>query len=133
MEQQSTPFSSTNQMPPLGPAPAQLPPLNHPPSSHSITNGTKSVDEHKAEPTVPIQTQFESLSLHTPLQPPPANNNPTQQQFPSYQINNELSGAQESVDDNQIDNEAELNPTGELSNEDGSRGMNEKMNFCCCK
>jgi hypothetical protein len=111
--------------------PTQLPPLVHP-SSQSITNGTKFVEETKIEPSVPIQTQFESLTLNTPLQPP-ANNDSTQQQFSSFQINNEFTGPQESVDDNDNDNDNELNPTGELSNEDGSRGMNEKMNFCSCK
>jgi hypothetical protein len=117
MEQQSTPLSSINQMPPLGPAPAQLPPVLHPPSQ-SITNGTKSVGEHEVEPTVPIQSHFESLTLHTPLQPP-TDIDLTQQQFPSFHVNNEFSGAQESADDN----DAALNPSGELSNEDGSRGI----------
>ena len=30
------------------------------------------------------------------------------------------------IDDNQIDNDNELNPSGEFTNEDGPRGMNKK-------
>ena len=120
MEQQSTPFSSLNQMPPLGPAPTQLPPVVHPPPLPSSTNGTSSAAETKIESSVPIQTQFESLTLHTPLQPP-ASSDLSQQQFSSVQRNNELNGSQESIDDNDADG----NPTGELSlsNDDGTRGM----------
>jgi hypothetical protein len=131
MEQQSATFSSNNQMPPLGPAPAQLPPVVHPPRQ-TVTNGTNSVGETKVEPAVPIQTQFESLSLNTPLQPP-TGTDLSQDQFSSVQINNELSGTQESIDDNSNDNDATINPTGELSltNEDGTRGMyyNKLNNF----
>jgi len=123
MEQQSGSFSPNNQMPPLGPDPAQLPPVVHPPRQ-PVTNGTKSVDEIKVEPVVPIQTQFESLTLNTPLQPP-TNNDLSQQQFSSVQTNNQLSGTQELNDENSNDNDAIVNPNDESSftNEDGTRGM----------
>ncbi len=113
-------MESNNQMSPLGPAPTQLPPILNPPRQ-PVTNGTKSIEEHKVEPVVPIQTQFESLTLNTPLQPP-VGSDLSQQQF---QINNELGGAQESNDDNAIDNDSTINPTGELSSlsEAGTRGM----------
>jgi hypothetical protein len=115
----SVPFSSNNQMPPLGPAPTQLPPLVHPPS---MTNG--SVGENKVEPVVPIQTQFESLTLNTPLQPP-THNDRGEQQFPSDEMNNDFSGIQESTDDDPIDEDAVMNPTNELSlaTDDNTRGM----------
>ncbi|CAF0988567.1 unnamed protein product [Rotaria magnacalcarata] len=127
MEQQSTnlPSSATllpnNQMPPLGPAPTQLPPVVHPPPQ-SLTNGSKSLEETRTESAVPIQNQFESLSLNSPLQPS-ARSDLSQSKFPSVQINNELSGSQQSVDDNPIDNEAAMNPIGDLSlsSDDGTR------------
>ncbi|CAF4456056.1 unnamed protein product, partial [Rotaria magnacalcarata] len=70
----------------------------------------------------PIQNQFESLSLNSPLQPS-ARSDLSQSKFPSVQINNELSGSQQSVDDNPIDNEAAMNPIGDLSlsSDDGTR------------
>jgi hypothetical protein len=119
MEQQSTPFSSLNQIPPLGPAPIQLPPVVHPPPS-SVTNGTNSVGAAKIDSSVPIQTQFESLTLNTPLQPS-AGSDLSQQQFSFAQKANEFSGSQESLDDN----DAEDHPANELSlsNDDGTRGM----------
>jgi hypothetical protein len=129
MEQQSGSFLPNNQMPPLGPAPAQLPPVIHPPRQ-PVTNGTKSVDGTKVEPFVPIQTQFESLTLNTPLQPL-ANSDLSQQQFSSVQTNNQLSGTQELNDENSNDNDAIVNPNDELSftNEDGTRGMfSNKLN-----
>ncbi|CAF4982817.1 unnamed protein product, partial [Rotaria socialis] len=64
MEQQSTnsppsaTFSPNNQIPPLSPAPTQLPPVVHPPPQ-SLTNGSKSLEETRTESTVPIQNQFE--------------------------------------------------------------------------
>jgi hypothetical protein len=65
---------------------------------------------------VPIQAQFESLTLNTPLQPP-VGTDLSQQQFGSVQTNNESSNTQETVDDN--------DPTGDLAliNDDGTRGM----------
>ncbi|CAF2470533.1 unnamed protein product [Rotaria sp. Silwood2] len=119
MEQQSTTLPSINQMQPLGSAPTQLPPVLHPPPQ-SFANGTNSSDETKIEPTVPIQTQFESLSLNASLQPS-ARNDLSQQKFPSVQMNNEYSGAQQSIDDHPLDNDVTINPTNELSSEDGTR------------
>lgn len=110
---------SNNQIPPLGPAPTQLPPVVNPPRP-PVTNGNNSVDDKKVEPVIPIQTQFESLTLNTPLQPP-TDSDLSQHQFPSVQMNNELISTQENIDDNSNEND----PTGELSlaNDDGTRGM----------
>ncbi|UJR30951.1 hypothetical protein I4U23_018463 [Adineta vaga] len=82
---------------------SQLPSVAHPPPS-PVTNGTNKMDETKHDRSVPFQNQFESLSLNTPLQPP---------------TNNDLSGKQESIDDN----DTESNPAGELAmiNDDGAR------------
>lgn len=117
--------SNNNQIPPLGPAPTQLPPVVNPPRQ-PVTNGNNSVDETKVEPVIPIQTQFESLTLNTPLQPPTdIDLSQQQQQYPSVQMNNELSGTQENFEENSNDNDPTINPTGDLSltNEDGTRGM----------
>ncbi|CAM4903063.1 unnamed protein product [Rotaria socialis] len=125
MEQQSTnsppsaTFSPNNQIPPLNPAPTQLPPVVHPPPQ-SLTNGSKSLEETRTESTVPIQNQFESLSLNSSLRSS-ARSDLSPSKFPSVQINNELSGSQQSVDDNPIDNEAAMNPIGDLSSDDGTR------------
>ncbi|CAF4988180.1 unnamed protein product, partial [Rotaria socialis] len=79
----------------------------HPPPQ-SLTNGSKSLEETRTESTVPIQNQFESLSLNSSLQSS-ARSDLSPSKFPSVQINNELSGSQQSVDDNPIDNEAAMN------------------------
>jgi hypothetical protein len=115
--------SSNNQTPPLSPAPSQLPTIVHP-ARQTVTNGTNSIDETKVETVTPIQTQFESLTLSTPLQPS-TGSNLSQQQYPSVQLNNQLSGTQELNDENLNDNDPIMNPTSELSltNEDGTRGM----------
>jgi hypothetical protein len=89
-------------MPPLGPAPTQLPPLVHPPPPtllpsptsigvpiQSIINPNAGIPETQAEPVVPVQAQFETLSL----------NSPTTSQPP---IPNELDTSQELVDGNQM-------------------------------
>ncbi|CAF1583714.1 unnamed protein product, partial [Adineta steineri] len=117
MEQQSAPLSSLNQMPTLGPAPTQLPPIVHPPPL-STTNGSISTEEPKIEQSSPIHTQFESLNLNTPLQSS-ANIDLSQQQFRSVQINNEMDGNQDLIDGNDTD----LNPNNDLtlSNDDGTR------------
>lgn len=114
MEQSSTNIPSTGasyspntQIPPSGPAQtSQLP---------TFVNGSNSVEETKIDSNVPVHTQFESLSINTPLQPA---------KFPSVQINNEISGSQQSADDNNsIENDASINPAGDLSSDDGTRGM----------
>ncbi len=118
MDKQPETLSSNNQLPPLAPAPEQLPPVVNPPRQQ-VTNGTNKVKESKVEPTVPIQTQFESLTLNTPLEPP-AGSDLSSQQFRSVQLNN----SQETVDDNSNENDPTINPMGELSftNEEGTRG-----------
>lgn len=65
--------TSIPQMPPLGPAPAQLPPVIHPPPiavPQAVISGasTAASDAH-AESAVPIQAMFETLSLNSPLEP----------------------------------------------------------------
>ena len=61
------------QMPPLGPAPAQLPPIIHPPPTavpQSVISGSSTAaSDAQAEPAVPIQATFETLSLNSPLEP----------------------------------------------------------------
>lgn len=59
------------QMPPLGPAPVQLPPLVHPPPAPPTTAvvPNQSIAEPQVEPVVPIQTQFETLNLNSPSEP----------------------------------------------------------------
>lgn len=115
MEQQQQQQQS---LPPLAPAPTELPPVVNPPRQ-PVTNGTNPNNQTKVESTVPVHTQFESLSLNTPLQPP-ANGDLSSQQFGSVQINNELSGSQEALEEN----DPTINPQGELSltNDDGTRG-----------
>ena len=72
----------------------------------AVTNGNNKIDETKHDSSVPVQTQFESLSLNTPLQ---------------QSLDNDLSGVQESNDDNDVD----LNAASELAmiNDDSTRGM----------
>jgi hypothetical protein len=136
----TVPIPSVSQIPPLGPAPAQLPPVVHPPPlvlPQSVINGNATIQEIKMEPVIPIQAQFETLSLNTPLEPIPqlsAENDLTQQQFPSVQMNNELSTAQELVDGNPIappaaDGTVAVNPTGESSliPEEARRGKYSKL------
>lgn len=105
--------SSVNQLPALGPAPASLPPLAHPPAA---SNGSSVTKENKNEPVNPLQNQFESLSLRTPLQPPTDGDH-----FPSIQMNNEYRGQDEPVDIHSFPlSPAENDPNGDLS--DGARG-----------
>lgn len=122
MEQQAT---SNNPLPPLAPAPVELPPLVNPPRP-PVTNGTNSVNPTKSDSTVPVHTQFESLSLNTPLQPPP-NGDLSSQQLGSVQINNELGGSQETFDEN----DPTINPHADLSltNDDGTRGKTYSESF----
>ena len=62
--------SSIPPMPPLGPAPAQLPPVLHPPPIAAINgNSPAGPTETQAEAAVPIQASFETLSLHSPSEP----------------------------------------------------------------
>jgi hypothetical protein len=118
------PIQCVSQMPPLGPAPAQLPPLVHPPipPPQSVINTNVTMQES----VIPIQTQFETLSLHTPLEPIPPlsilNDLPLQQQ---EQFTSVLNPTHESVDGNPIDVNAAVNPADESSlvAEEGKRGM----------
>lgn len=116
-QQQST--TSNNPLSPLAPAPAELPPVVNPPRLPA-TNGTNPSNPTKVESTVPVHTQFESLSLNTPLQPP-TNGDLSSQPFGSVPINNEVSGSQEALEEN----DPTINPHGDLSltNDDGTRGM----------
>ena len=118
MEQQQQSATSNNPLPPLAPAPTELPPLVNPPRP-PITNGKNPGNPTKLDSTVPVHSQFESLSLNTPLQSPP-NVDLLSQQIGSVQINNELSGSQETFDEN----DPTINPHGDLSltNDDGTRG-----------
>ena len=122
MDKQPEIFSSHNQSSILPPAPEQLPPVVNPPRQQVI-NGANTINETKVEPVAPVQTQFESLSLNTPLEPP-VGTDLTSQQFGSIQIHNPLSNTDESADDNPNENDPTVNPMGELSfnNEDGTRG-----------
>jgi hypothetical protein len=98
----SIPLQSMSQMPPLGPAPVQLPPLVHPPPPgvqlQSVINTNATIQETKFESIIPVQIQFETLNLNTPLEliaPLSIIND-------SAQINNELNTSQELVDGNSI-------------------------------
>ena len=119
------------QLPPLGPAPVQLPPLVHPPIPPSqfpplvyppVPTPQSVVNTNAAnqEQVIPIQTQFETLSLTTPLEPIP-------QQSVGYdsQVLSELNTTQELVAGNPIDPDAAVNPTDEASSvgEEGRPGM----------
>lgn len=117
MEQQQS-ATSNNPLSPLAPAPVELPPLVNPPRP-PITNGTNPGNQTKSDSTVPVHSQFESLSLNTPLQSPP-NGDLLSQQIGSIQINHEISGSQETFDEN----DPTINPQGDLSltNDDGTRG-----------
>ena len=124
MEQQSAPSQTLpplnagsvptlNPLPPLGPAPASLPPLAHPPAA---SNGTSATNANKNESVTPLQNQFESLSLRTPLQPPVSGDS-----FPSIQMNNEYRGQDESVDIHSFPlPSTDSDPSGEHS--DSARG-----------
>jgi hypothetical protein len=112
------PLQTIAQIPPLGPAPAQLPPLVHPPPPGVPLQSV--IQEIKVEPIVPIQIQFETLCLNTPLEPilPIIPQSSITNDF--TQINNELSPSQEFVDGNAmaappIDSNAAINPTDESS------------------
>lgn len=63
-------------MPPLGPAPIQLPPLVNPPPPLLLPSAipvvtNQSIPEPQLEPVVPIQAQFETLNLNSPSAPVP--------------------------------------------------------------
>ncbi|CAF1560525.1 unnamed protein product, partial [Adineta steineri] len=105
----------------------------------SISNNN-ATQEIKLEPIGSFQTQFETLTLNTPLEPitsavpqAPVNEDLTQQQqqqYPSGQINNELNTTQELVNGNSIvppigEANAIVNPNGELSlvPEEGKREL----------
>ena len=93
MEEQAP--TSIDEMPPLAPAPAQLPPLVHPP------------------PLASVPVQFETLSLNTPLQPiPPLPECPAP-------VTGELSPAEKLVND-----QLAANASGDASlmSEAGKRG-----------
>jgi len=127
----SVPFVSNIPLQPLGPAPAQLPPLVHP---------IPPIVSPQLEPIVPIQTQFETLTLNSPLEPistlipqPSIGNDLTQHQYSSTQGNHELSTTQELVDGNSfalssVDGNAMVNSNGQesLTPEEGQRGMYSK-------
>ncbi|UJR15680.1 hypothetical protein I4U23_002614 [Adineta vaga] len=119
-------------MSPLGPAPAQLPPLVHPPPPQpppsmipfdSSSNNQVMAQEIKLEPMAPIKAQFGTLTLDTPLEPiPHINQHPQlgndltqqQQQFPLTQINNESNATTESIDGNAV-TESAVDSNGELT------------------
>ncbi len=126
----SIPLQSIPQMPPLGPAPAQLPPLVHPPPPLASGTSLQSVINTNAalpEAAMPVQTQFETLSLNTPLE------SIAPSSFPNdvTQINNEVGVSQVLVDGNPIappplvDPTAIANPNGEtsLAPEEAKPGM----------
>lgn len=96
------PNTSIPAVPPLGPAPANLPPVIHPPPLNlPMTILSGSVPNHSAEfapvidSTVPVQGAFETLSLRTPTEPIPTQPatvqvfDPSQVQIPS---NDEVNG-----------------------------------------
>ncbi len=123
----SVPFVSNIPLQPLGPAPAQLPPLVHP---------IPPIVSPQLEPIVPIQTQFETLTLNSPLEPistlipqPSIGKDLTQG-------NHELSTTQELLDGNSfalssVDANAIVNPNGQesLTPEEGQHGMYSKLNL----
>ncbi len=98
-------------MPPLGPAPVQLPPLVHPPPPisggvqiQSVINPNAAIPETQI---VPVQAQFETLNLNSPT-------------VPQAPIPNELGPSQELVDGDQlasspIDPNAIVDTNGESS------------------
>jgi hypothetical protein len=102
-------------MPPLGPAPVQLPPLVHPPPAptsggvqiQSVINPNAAIPETQVESIVPVQAQFETLNLNSPT-------------VPQAPIPNELGPSQELVDGDQlasspIDPNAIVDTNGESS------------------
>jgi hypothetical protein len=112
-------------MPPLGPAPVQLPPLVHPPPAptsggvqiQSVINPNAAIPETQVESIVPVQAQFETLNLNSPT-------------VPQASIPNELGPSQELVDGDQlasspIDPNAIVDPNGESSaaSEEAKAGM----------
>lgn len=88
------PLQSIPQMPPLGPAPAQLPPLAHPPPT-GIPTSYATMQETTFDSTIPVQTQMETLSLNSSLEPMPTF-------VPQSIINTEFNGTQELVDGNSM-------------------------------
>jgi hypothetical protein len=112
------PLQSIPPMPPLGPAPTQLPPLVHPPPPtsgvpiQSVINTNATIPETQVEPIVPVQAQVEPIV-------------PVQAQFETLNLNspsipNELGTSQELVDGDPtasppIDSNAIVNPNGESS------------------
>ena len=88
-----------------------------------MSNGNRPAVDSKLFPVDPAQAQFESLSLHSPLQPP-AGVDLTQGRVPS--ANNDFNEREESIDPNTlvpslIDGMDPLgNPNSDLS--DGTRG-----------
>ena len=104
-------------------APAQPSSVNHA-SSQPLANGSNSVDQTKVESATPIHDHFASLTLNTSL-PTSTDSKISQQKLPSVQINNELSGTQQLIDDNPVGNDSVMNPSSELSlsTDDGTHGM----------
>jgi len=127
------PLQSISQMAPLGPAPAQLPPLVNPPPPpgvplQSVINTNVPIQEIKIEPIVPIQTQFETLNLNSSLEPIPSVVPQPSIANDLTQINNKSGISQELVDGNSIatppiDITSVVNPNGEslLVPEEGKR------------
>lgn len=118
----SIPLQSLPQMPPLGPAPAQLPPLAHPPPVGSIPTNHATIQETTFDSSIPVQGQFETLNLNSPTQPmPPV-------------INNEANATQELVDGNSMatppsDLTSVVNPNGEAPLAiPGEEKRNENLN-----
>lgn len=96
--------SPSIQLPPLGPAPTQLPPLVHPPPPQLMTTPNATNNEVKSEPVMPVQAQFETLNLDSPLEyiPPVGpqqtiNNEIPQQLPPSVEITDEVHTSNETM------------------------------------
>ncbi|CAF0796377.1 unnamed protein product [Rotaria sp. Silwood1] len=119
-------LQSISQIPPLGPAPTQLPPLVHPPPQ-PVINTNITAQDIKSESVIPIQTQFETLNLDIPLESIPSvipqpsfNSDLAQQSLSSVEISNELNNSQELMNEHvitssSIDSNATVNSNNESS------------------
>ncbi|CAF2402350.1 unnamed protein product [Rotaria sp. Silwood2] len=128
------PLQSISQMPPLGPAPIQLPPLVHPPPQAVININTK-IQDIKLEAVIPIQPQFETLNLDVPLESilsvipqSSINNDVTQQQLPSVEISNELNTSQELMNENVIapSSSSSIDPNATVNSNNESSVVSEE-------
>ncbi|CAF0904916.1 unnamed protein product [Adineta ricciae] len=112
-------------MSPVGPVPHHLPPLAHPPPPimpfQSPSTSQVAAQEIKLEPMPPIQTQFETLTLNTPLEPithipsqPSVGTELPHQQFPLTPINNESATIHSDAVDGQALTTPVVGANGEL-------------------